>query len=81
MGIEEGEEDQAKRMCKIVNKMITEDFINLDKELPICIQEASRTTNRLDQNRTSPQHIMSKTTGTGNRERILKSVRQKTSNL
>jgi tRNA A37 threonylcarbamoyladenosine dehydratase len=31
-----------------------------------------------DQNRTSPQHIIIKTTSTENRERIIKAVRQKT---
>jgi hypothetical protein len=45
--------------------------------LPIQVQEASRTLTRLDQNRTSPQHIIIKTTSTENRERILKAVREK----
>jgi hypothetical protein len=54
MGIEEGEEVQAKGMCNIFNKIITENFQNLEKTMPIQIQEASRTQNRLDQNRTTP---------------------------
>jgi hypothetical protein len=49
MGIEEGEEVQAKGMHNIVNKIITENFLNLEKTMPIQVQEASRTTNRLDQ--------------------------------
>jgi hypothetical protein len=44
--------------------------------LLIQVQEASTTPNRLDQNRTSPWHIIIKTTSTKNRERILKAVRQ-----
>jgi hypothetical protein len=36
-----------------------------------------RTPNRLDQKRTSPQHIIIKTTSTENRERILKAVRER----
>jgi hypothetical protein len=40
------------------------------------VQEASRTPNRLDQNRPSPQHIIIKTTSTENREKILKAVRE-----
>jgi hypothetical protein len=52
MGIEEGEV-QAKGIHNIVNKIITENFPNLKKVLPIQVQEASRTPNRLDQNRTS----------------------------
>jgi hypothetical protein len=41
------------------------------------MQEASRTPSRLDQNRTTPQHIIIKATSTENRERILKVVREK----
>jgi hypothetical protein len=40
-------------------------------------QEASRTPNRLDQNRTYPQHIIIKITSTENRKRILRAVREK----
>jgi hypothetical protein len=49
MGIEEGEEVPAKGMHNIVNKIITENFPNLEKTMPIQIHEASRTTNRPDQ--------------------------------
>jgi hypothetical protein len=54
MGIEEGEEVQAKGICNIFNKITTENFPNIKKVLPIQVQEASRTPNRLDQNRISP---------------------------
>jgi hypothetical protein len=50
---------------------------SLKKALPIQVQEASRTPNRLDQNRNSPGHIIIKTTNTENRERILKAIREK----
>jgi hypothetical protein len=73
----EGEEVQAKGIHNIFNKIITENFTNLRKPLHIQVQESSRTPNRLDQKRTSPQHIITKTTSTENRERILKVVRQK----
>jgi hypothetical protein len=53
MDIEEGEEVQAKRMHNIFNKIITENFQNLEKTMPIQVQEASRTLNRPDQNRTT----------------------------
>jgi hypothetical protein len=59
MGTEE-EEVQAKGIHNIFNKIITEN-------LPIQMQEASRTPNRLYQNRTI----------TKNKERILKHVREK----
>jgi hypothetical protein len=62
MGIAEGEEMPAKGLCNIFNKIITENFPNLEKTMPIQVQEASRTPNRLDKNRT---------TNTENRERML----------
>jgi hypothetical protein len=53
MGIEE-EEVQAKGIRNMFNKIITENFPNLEKAMPIQVQEASRTPNRLDQTRTTP---------------------------
>jgi hypothetical protein len=43
MGIEEGEEVQAKGTRNIFNKIITENFPNLEKDIPIQMQQASRT--------------------------------------
>jgi hypothetical protein len=68
----EREEVQAKGICNIFNKIITENLPNLEKVLPIQVWETSRTPNRLHQNRTSPQNIIIKTMSTENRERILK---------
>jgi hypothetical protein len=45
--------------------------------LPIQVQEASRTPNKCDQNRTTPWHVIIKTTSKENRERILKTLREK----
>jgi hypothetical protein len=42
MGNEEGEEVQAKGIHNILNKIITENFPNLEKTMPIQVQEASR---------------------------------------
>jgi hypothetical protein len=75
MSIEEGEEVQVKGMRNIFNKIITENFPNLEKSMPIHIKEVSKTPNRPDQNRTTPQHIVIKITNTETRERILKAVR------
>jgi hypothetical protein len=47
MDIEEGEEVQAKGICNIFNKKITENFQNLEKAMPIQVQETSRTPNNL----------------------------------
>jgi hypothetical protein len=76
MGIIE-EEVQAKWICNIFNTIITENFPNLKKVLSIQVQEACRTPNRTDQNRTSPQHTTIKTISTESRKRILKAVREK----
>jgi hypothetical protein len=54
MGIEEGEEVQAKGIHNIFNKIVTEIFPNLETTMPIQVQEASRTPNGFDQNRTTP---------------------------
>jgi hypothetical protein len=43
-----GKEVQAKGIRNILNKIITKNFPNLEKELPIQIQEVSRTPNRLE---------------------------------
>jgi hypothetical protein len=48
MGIEEGEEMQAKGIHNTSNKIITENFSNLEKAMPIQVQEASKTPNRFD---------------------------------
>jgi hypothetical protein len=76
MGIEEGKEVQEKGMHNIFNKIITEIFLNLAKTMPIQVQEISRTPNRPEQNRTTPRHIIIKTS-TETRERILKAIREK----
>jgi hypothetical protein len=55
MGIEEGEEVQVKGIRNIFKKIVTDNFPQ--KTMPIQVQEDSRTPNRLDQNKTTPQHI------------------------
>jgi hypothetical protein len=61
--------------------MTAENFSNLKNQLPIKVQEASNTPNTLDENRTSPWHIIIETTSTENKERILKTVREKKHNI
>jgi hypothetical protein len=59
-GMKEGEEVRVKGICSILNKIITEKFPILKKVLPIHVQEATRTPNRLEQNRTSLGQIITK---------------------
>jgi hypothetical protein len=50
--IKEREDVQVKSIGNIFNKIIAEKIPNLEKEMPIQVQEASRTTNICDQHRT-----------------------------
>jgi hypothetical protein len=75
--VDENEDFQFKGSANIFNKIIEENFPYLKKEMPMNIQEAYRTTNRLDQKRNSSQHIIIKTTNALNKYRILKAVREK----
>jgi chromosome segregation ATPase len=81
MDIEGREEVQAKGIHNIFNKIITENFPNLEKIMPTQVQEASRTPNRLDQNRTTPQHIITKTTSTRQIKYTEGCKREKTNNI
>ena len=49
IGVEEGEELQIKGSENIFNKIIEENFPNLKNDIPMKVQEAYRTPNRLDQ--------------------------------
>jgi hypothetical protein len=51
--VDENEDFQLKGPSNIFNKIIEENFPNLKKKMPMNIQEAYRTPNRLDQKRNS----------------------------
>ena len=53
IGVDENGDVQLKWPANIFNKIIEEKFPNLKKEMPMNIQEAYRTPNRLDQKRNS----------------------------
>jgi septal ring factor EnvC (AmiA/AmiB activator) len=54
VGIKERKKVKEKGIHNIFNKIIRDNFPKLKKVLPIQAQEASRTPNKPDQNRTSP---------------------------
>jgi hypothetical protein len=54
IGVDENEDFQLKGPINIFNKIIEESFPNLKKDIPIYIQEAYRTLNRLDQKEIPP---------------------------
>jgi hypothetical protein len=60
--VDKNEDFQLKGPPNIFNKVIEEKFPNLKKEIPMNIQEAYRTPNRLDQKRNPSQHIIIRTT-------------------
>ena len=77
IGIEEGEEAQLKGAENIFNKIIEENFPYLKKDMPMKVQEAYRTPNRLDQRKKTLRHIIIKTPNIQNKERILRAVKEK----
>ena len=53
ISIDENKDFQRKGPVNIFNKIIEENFPNLKKDMPMNIQEAYRTLNKLDQKRNS----------------------------
>jgi hypothetical protein len=56
IGVDENEDIQLKGPANIFNKIIEENFPNIKKDMPMNIQEAYRTPNRLDQKKFLPTH-------------------------
>jgi chromosome segregation ATPase len=83
VGIEESKDSQLKGLIKIFNKIIEENFPNLKKEMPINIQKAYRTPNRLDQKRNCSSHIIVKIPNaqTKKRKNIKSSNGKRSSNI
>jgi hypothetical protein len=56
IGIDKNEDFQLKGLVNIFNKIIEENLPNIKKEMPMNIQEAYRTPNRLDQKKFLQTH-------------------------
>ena len=67
----------TQRASKYLQKIIEENFPDLKKEMPMNIQEAYKTPNRLDQKRNPSCHIIIKTPNVLNKERNFKAIREK----
>ena len=61
----------------LFEKILKENLLNLAKEIDIQVREAQRVPNKLDPKRTTPRHIIIKTAKVKNKERILKTMREK----
>ena len=75
--IEEGTEIQTKGMNNLFNKIMSENFSSLKSEIENQLQEAYRTTNAQNYNRSIPKHIIMKMPSIQNKDRILKAAREK----
>ena len=72
------EEDEKKKGYeKIFEKIIVENFPNMEKEIVNQVQQGQRVPYRINQRRNMPKHILIKLTKTKHKERILKAAREK----
>lgn len=71
------EKKPRSKAQKILTKKIIEENVPYSKKAPLKVEEAQRTSNRLDQKRQSYHHIIIKTLNVQNKERILKTARKK----
>ena len=76
LGVPE-EEEKKKGYEKFFEKIIVEDFTNMEKEIVNQIQEAQRVPYRIKPRRNTPRHMLIKLTKTKHKERILKAAREK----
>ena len=77
IGIEEGTEIQTKGLNNLFNKIISENFPNLKNEMENQLQEAYRTPNAQNFNRSTLRHIIIKMPNIQNKDRILKATKEK----
>ena len=59
---------------RFIEQIIAKNFINLEKEISIKVQEAQRTPLKINNNRSTPQHIIVKLAKYKDKERILKTA-------
>ena len=71
------EEEKKKRYQKIFDKIIVENFPNMEKEIINQVQEVQRVPYRINPRRNMPRHILIKLKKTKHKERILKTAREK----
>ena len=64
-------------MNNLFNEIISENFPNLKNEMENQLQEAYRTENAQNYNRSTPRHIIMKMSNIQNRDRILNATREK----
>ena len=76
MGLLKGEE-REQEMGNLFERIMTENFPNLVKEVDTQVQEAQRVPNKMNPKRPTPRHIIIKMQKVKDKERILKAAREK----
>ena len=72
----EGEE-REKGYKKIFEEIIVENFLNMGKEIATQVQEVQRVLGRINPRRNTPRHIVIKLTKIKDKEKLLKTTREK----
>ena len=70
-------EEEEQEIENLFEKIMKEKFPKLAKKIDIQIQEAQGVPNKLNPKRTTPRHIIIKTSKVKDKERILKAAREK----
>ena len=76
IGIPEGEEKE-QRIEIMFEKIMTENFLNLEREKTMEVQEAQRVPIKMNPKRPTPRHFIIKIPSFKDKERILKAAREK----
>ena len=76
IGVPEGE-DREKRSEKIFGEIIVKNFPNMGKEIATQVQEEQRVIGRIDPRRNTLRHIVIKLTKIKDKEKLLKTTREK----
>ena len=72
----EGKEEEQE-IENLFEKIMTENFPNLVKEIDMQVQEVQRDPNKMDAKRPTPGNIIMKMPNVKDKERILKATREK----
>ena len=76
IGVPEGKE-REKGPAKIFEEIIVENFPNIGKEIATQVQEAQRVPGRINPKRNTPRHIVIKLTKIKDKQKLLKTTREK----
>ena len=76
IGIPEGVEKE-RRLEEIFDQIVAENFPNLAKETSIRVQEAERTSPKVNESRLTPPHVIVQFTNIRSKDTVLKAARAK----